>query len=230
MLSYHFAYLELSLIFLAIWIVFFLWRKDLRKEILFVSIVLAPMGPLNEILFYFNDYWRPEVFSYSYFGIEDLIYAFSIGGIGATIYYIFFGKKYSSPKFKTYPFYLSLFFMVGLPLELFANKVIGWNSIYVTCAFLALISVVMLILRKDLLWSALISAILFTILFGIIYIVWLYLYPNIFNDWWMTGNISGVSLLRVPIEEFLWSFCWGFASGMFFKFIRGVKAENYSIL
>lgn len=225
MLSYHYAYLELSLIFLVIWIIFFLWRKDLRKEILFVSLVIAVMGPLNEILFYFNDYWRPDIFTRCYMGVEDLIYAFAIGGIGATIYYVIFNKKYSRPKYTGYPFYLSLFFMAGLPLELFVNKVVGVNSIYVTCSFLVLITMIMLFLRKDLWWNALASAILFTLLFAVIYIFWIYLYPNVFTDWWMTKNVSGVSIFRVPIEEYLWAFCWGLSSGIFYKFIRGVAAE-----
>lgn len=225
MLSYQYAYLELSLIFLIIWILFFLWRKDLRKEILFVSLVMAPMGPLNEILFYFNDYWRPETFTSVYMGIEDLIYAFSIGGIGATFYYMVFNKKYSKPVYKGFPYYLSLFFMAGLPLELFLNKVVGVNSIYVTCAFLIVISIIMLMLRTDLWWSALASAFLFTVLFSLVYILWIKLYPNIFKDWWMIGNISGIQFLRVPIEEFLWAFSWGFTSALFYKFIRGVRAE-----
>ncbi|KKQ91174.1 MAG: hypothetical protein UT16_C0022G0002 [Candidatus Azambacteria bacterium GW2011_GWA2_39_10] len=52
-----------------------MYRRDLRKEMLTMSFVVAPMGPLSEF-FYLRDYWQPELFNGWSIGIEDLIFGF----------------------------------------------------------------------------------------------------------------------------------------------------------
>ncbi|MBU1017005.1 hypothetical protein KJ678_02465 [Patescibacteria group bacterium] len=59
---------------------------------LIMSLVIAPMGPLSE-LFYLRDYWQPKILTGRSFGIEDLFFAFTIGGIAAVIYEVSFRKN-----------------------------------------------------------------------------------------------------------------------------------------
>ena len=60
--DFQYAYLLGTLGFLLIWIVLFLNRRDLRRKMLTMSLLIAPIGPFSE-LFYLRDYWRPQLFN-----------------------------------------------------------------------------------------------------------------------------------------------------------------------
>ncbi len=95
MASYRYAYLSgVLLVLLPLWLFLFFHRKDLRYEILKVSLVIGIGGPLSELL-YMRDYWRPETFIGWPIGIEDFLFGFFIGGIACSIYEELFGKHYS---------------------------------------------------------------------------------------------------------------------------------------
>src|SRR3989344_2113188 len=74
--SFQYTYLLGDLFFLLIWIILFIFRRDLRKEIFIMSLVVAPMGPMSEF-FYLRDYWHPELFTGWAIGIEDLLFSFN---------------------------------------------------------------------------------------------------------------------------------------------------------
>jgi len=78
-------WLVFALIFLVIWIVLFLIKKGVRKEMLWASILTAPFG-LTEPLFV-PEYWNPpslfNLAAKTGFDIESLIFCFAVGGIGA---------------------------------------------------------------------------------------------------------------------------------------------------
>lgn len=89
----QYAFIIGNLLFLLVWIILFTIRPYLRKEMLIMSLIVAPMGPISEI-FYLRDYWRPETFNGLLIGVEDLLFGFTIGGITAVIYEAFFSRKY----------------------------------------------------------------------------------------------------------------------------------------
>ncbi len=67
-------------IVLVFWLVVFLFRKDLRKEMLLMGGLFAFLGPISEY-FFFQDYWQPILmFSFKIFNItiaiEDVIFGF----------------------------------------------------------------------------------------------------------------------------------------------------------
>src|SRR3989338_10389481 len=86
----------LTLIFLLIWIVIFIFVKRSRKEMLWASILTAPFG-LTEPLFV-PEYWNPpslfNLAAKTGFDIESIIFCFSIGGIGVILYEFFFKVKH----------------------------------------------------------------------------------------------------------------------------------------
>ena len=89
----QYAFIIGNLLFLLVWIILFTIRPYLRKEMLIMSLIVAPMGPISEI-FYLRDYWQPEFFNSMLSIIEELLFGFTIGGITAVIYEVFFAKKY----------------------------------------------------------------------------------------------------------------------------------------
>lgn len=93
--SYQYAYLIGNLsILLPVWSLLFYFRKDLQREMLGVSLFAGLAGPLSEF-WYLQDYWRPETFTGTLIGVEDFLFGFFIGGIGAVIYEEIFGKRFA---------------------------------------------------------------------------------------------------------------------------------------
>jgi len=209
-------------IFFIIWLALYIYRKKLRKEMLFMSILIAPLGPISQI-FYLRDYWNPNyLFSIFGFGIEDILFGFFIGGIAAVIYEEFFIKKIKKTKSETNStiFILAL---IGLALFLILNLASKINSIYASSIGFIVIASIILFKRKDLIKNAIISGILVSLIMFIFYLIYLTIFPTIISNWWQLEKISGILIIGIPIEELLWGFAWGFLAGPFYEFWKGKK-------
>lgn len=79
MVNYQYSYLIGSLIFLLIWLLMYLWRKNIRKEIWIFSLIFGVLAfPANYI--YLQDWWHPLTITRTILGIEDFILGFATGG------------------------------------------------------------------------------------------------------------------------------------------------------
>lgn len=168
-----YAYLIADLFFLGVWLIIF-WRvKHLRRPMLIMSLIAASFGPLSEI-WYFADYWKPEVaLPLPIIGsIEDLLFVFSIGGIGAFAYESLFVRglcNCEEKKLKREWFLLVFFAVIGTAMIVF-NNILGLNSIFASSMAMLIVAAVMLFLRPDLITNAigsafLVAAVMFTIYF-----------------------------------------------------------------
>ena len=83
-----------SLIILALWVVIYISKKGVRKEMLKMSLITMPFG-LTEPLFV-PEYWFPpslfDLAEKTGFDIESLIFSFAIGGIGTVLYNLIFKR------------------------------------------------------------------------------------------------------------------------------------------
>jgi len=224
MFEYQYAYLIGNLFFLVVWVVFFISRKDLRAEILLMSLLVAPLGASQ--YFYLRDYWQPEYFGNTFFGIfgfEDILFSFLIGGIAAVIYEEVFGKRHSKRHLKQHTLLMFGFSVVGVIWVFVGTILLDINSIYVTSALPVLVGIIIIVLRhdllKDALWSGLLTG---TLMFLFYFLFFNPLYPDILQDLWMLENVSGIMIVGVPIEEIMWAFSFGFVAGPTYEFFRGV--------
>ncbi|MES3032278.1 MAG: lycopene cyclase domain-containing protein [Patescibacteria group bacterium] len=221
----EYAYITGDLLLFCIWILFFIARKDLRKEMLLISIFSVPLGFAQ--YFFGADYWHPEyIFGHSFFGFEDLFYMFAVGGITGVIYEEFFGKKLAKHRVKSHPYFMLLFFVLGVLCFFIGNKVLNFNSIYVSSAIFLGCGIVTLTIRHDLFKHAFYSATFLAFLTLVFDILFLFLFPNFFKDWWELGNLSGIFLIGVPIEEILFAFMLGFIAGPMYEFVFGLRLKN----
>jgi len=221
----RYAYFIGDLFFLSVWFILFLRRRDLRREMLTMSLVVAPMGPLSEI-FYLRDYWRPELFNGWHIGIEDLIFAFAIGGIAAVVYEEIFGKKYTKRHLSSHPKWMLTVAVFGLVWMLVGNIILRINSIYVSALGFMIIGIFVLFFRHDLLKDALFSGLLVGALMFIFYLLWNFVFgDDLIQKWWLLKNISGILVLGVPLEELMWGFGWGFVAGPAYEFINGLRIK-----
>lgn len=82
---YQFAYLIFSGIFFLAWLSVFICRKDVRREMLVVSILFGLAGPFADFLLT-KDYWKPPTITNTSVGIESFLIGFFIGGVASIVY------------------------------------------------------------------------------------------------------------------------------------------------
>jgi hypothetical protein len=221
-----YSYLGYSLIFLAIWIIFYILRPDLRRRMLIFSLIITPLGPLSEVWF-LRDYWRrPTITGYP-ISIEDAIFAFAIGGIAYSIYKVFFNMTaiQSQDQPRRAWLVIAFFIITFLPLFLLTD-LYHINSIFSSALSLFLIAVLTWILRPDLLKSSIVSGLMIVVLFFLVYKAMQVIFPGAIEYWCMGCNPLGIRLSGINIEELLWDFMWGLAGSTMVEAVTGEKLQK----
>jgi len=218
----QYSYLGYSLIFLLVWVVFYILRADLRRRMLYFSLIIMPLGPLSEFWF-LKDYWRRSTITGYPISVEDAIFAFGIGGIGYSIYKVLFNM--SVPEGHKQPRgWLVIAFLIIIILPLFIlTDVLGINSIFSSTFSLLLIAVLTWILRPDLLKPSIVSGILVLVLFFLVYKAMQVIFPSAIEYWCMGCNPTGLRISGINIEELLWDFSWGLAGSIMAEAITGER-------
>lgn len=199
-----------------------------------MSLITAFFGPISEI-WYFADYWKPEIVLPLPFigGLEDLLFGFSIGGIGAFAYESLFlkGLCFCEKKKKREWFLLVFFAFEGLVM-IILNNLLGLNSIYASAIGMIVFAVIMLTLRRDLIIHAVGSAILVA---GVMFLIY-YLGQEFFPEghfwmeriWKLSGTSEGVILFKhIPWTEMLWGLSWGLVWGPMYEFLVGARTISF---
>jgi len=204
-----------SLILFLAWLVIFLLNKNLRKEMLWASLITLPLG-LTEPLFV-PEYWAPpslfNLAAKTGFDIESFIFAFAIGGIAAVLYELFFKTKHKKMskhemRGKRHKFHLLALFspaIIFLLLYLFTNL----NPIYSAIIAIFAGAIATILCRPDLKNKIFAGGFLF---FGIYFLFFLFLnliFPGWVEQTWNLSEISGILILGIPIEELLFAFAVG---------------------
>ncbi|MBR9691574.1 hypothetical protein GOV06_02210 [Candidatus Woesearchaeota archaeon] len=207
-------WLIFSLILLGIWFIIYLARPLLRKEILWVSILTAPFG-LTEPLFV-PEYWSPpslfNLAARTGFDIESLIFCFAVGGIGAVLYESIFKVKHKKMTMKEmhgkrHRFHkLAIIspIIIFLLLELLTNL----NPIYTASIAMFVGGIATILCRPDLKKNILMGGITFTILYFLFFLFINLIFPDFVNHWNLSA-LSGILILRVPLEEIVFAFTFG---------------------
>lgn len=227
-----YAYLILCGMYFLVWLVFFFLRKDLRFELLSISIFTMPLGFTEWI--YWTDYYRPEwLFPiFSRVGVEDLLWAGVVSGIGAVAYEVIARRReYHVRALKPgwmRDTWLLVIPVVGVLILYYGSQSLGINLMSISIAGVLVAVSLLIFWRKDLLQDAIVTGAFMVALTFTIYQVWLLLYPNIFSDFWHIENISGILFWGVPIEELLFLFAWGALIGPVYESIAGLKIRRFS--
>ena len=215
----QYSYLLFGLILLVPWIAAHVARPDLRRELWISSIATSPLGPIFQY-WYLRDYWTPQVLGPWSVGFEDVLFGFCMGGLGAVSYEVLF-KRARVPRYgQRNPVFFFIAFLFGV----LAHVVIipaGVNSIYVSMAVFALVTLIMLMARPDLVPVAIISGLALALLVIVSYQMVLVFHETLFTDFWQLENLSGRYVMRVPLEEPLWALSWGAFIGSAWKYGYG---------
>ena len=229
----QYVWLTWSLLFLVPWgIVFFLFPR-FRTKIWKASLYTAPFG-LTEPLFV-PEYWNPptlfDLAQRTGFDIESLIFCFGIGGIAVVLYDLMNPHKAADLEqhersAKRHRFHRLILFS---PFIIFTGlSFFSWNAIYPGIIAMLAGGVGTIWCRPDLfkrtgIGGAIFVAYYFIFLFGLEP-----LSPGYVARIWNLENLSGISLLGFPIEEFLFALGFGMYWSSVYEHIYWIQFDLWS--
>jgi hypothetical protein len=191
---------------------------------IWASLLTAPLG-LTEPLFV-PDYWSPpsllDLARTTGFDVESLIFTFGIGGIGAVLYDIFTGRalvaiptsQRQAPRHKLHYVAVTVPFLSFPLLYLFR-----WNPIYPAIIAMALGAVATMLCRPDLARKTWVGALLFVAFYSAFLLGVELTAPGYVARVWNLGALSGLRIVGMPLEEFLFAAAFGaYWSGVYEHF------------
>lgn len=232
---FKYAYFIANIFFFLIWLLIY-WRvKHLRRPMLIMSLITASFGPISEV-WYFADYWKPEIVLPLPIigGVEDLLFGFSIGGIGAFAYESIFVRgicRCEEKKLKKEWFLFVFFAVIGVSM-IILNNLLGLNSIFASSVGMIIVAALMLYIRPDLILNALGSAIMVAGIMFVIYYLGQELFPGghvwIERIWKLSETSQGVIIFKhIPWTEMLWGLSWGLVWGPMYEFLVGARTISF---
>ena len=229
--SYHYSYLVGVAIFWVAWIFCALLGKAYRSEMRWGTLIAAPMA-LTSLLFV-PQYWTPpSLFDLDLkirVGIEDFLWAAAVGGIAAIVGEISLGERLASirksrRKRHYAPFFVAAVVFLGLEFGL------HWKTMASTIVALAVCALVLAYLRRDLILLMLVSAASFTVLYFVLFLMVLALYPEFVHRYYNLPNLLGVFVLGVPIEELLFAATGGAVWSVAYEYVHGYRLERAGVI
>jgi hypothetical protein len=212
-----YIYLYGSLLIFLVWLVFYALRKDLRRQLWVMSLLTAPLG-LSE-LFFVPEYWRPLTVFKTPISLEDFLFSFVVGGVGAVAYEVFFARRIAViERGVGYYRQRSLVFLGPLSL-LVLWFFAGWRFMPSVLVGMLVTLLLMLVLRRDLFWPAIFAGGFLALLHLLVLLILRHFFPLMLLQWNVT-NLQGVLLAGIPIEEVLWAFLTGANVAVFYEFWR----------
>jgi len=220
-------YLILALCLLAPAVVIYAVRRDLRRTLAVAGLFGAAWGPLSE-KWYLEDYWHPQ--SVGTLGgvawVEDILFGAGVAAVASSIFAFVTNRRlivHAMPRHRGSAVAFVVMYvavMLGLRLHLKVNSIVVSCLVYLVCAFYIVAR------RRDLLSSAIGSALLMALVALIGYGVGL----NWITDgkavlqhiWLLNGRPLGVTILgHVPATEVAWYTCWGALLGPAYEYVEG---------
>ena len=157
------------------------------------------------------------------FMLQRAIVSFSFGALASTIYELFFHKRITPQKHPHRPKMIWLVF--GLLIFAIFYFLIKVDFVGSVIAALLYDIIILLIIRKDLIWDLIFSGFMLGILYFIIFsIIYRGIPGDIFNFWFSTNSV-GVTLLSVPVEEVIAVMLFGGLFGPLYVAIKDLKEK-----
>ena len=210
--------------FIFIWIILFTWRKDIRKEMLIMSTLWGFVGLIAGKI-YIKDWWCPLTIMGIIPSIEDFIFGFVIGGIASIIYQALFLKKMKriNKQYKTRNLnIISLLSLLGI-IFIGTVYILKVNTLIASILAWGVPLIIIYIRRKDLIKNSLISGLIITIIAVFIYQLTEIITPGWINLFWSFEFFGNLTILKIPLEEYIWFFLAGAFIGPLYEYWQEAK-------
>jgi len=219
---YQYGYLIGSLSILALWLVMYLWRKDVRREMLYISLIFGFIG-LTVDPIYALDWWKALTITGTMPGIESFIFGFSAAGVASVIYVEFSGKRIRlrrANKAREKRNNLGFLYLLILCAALFLGGIFifGLNSFEASFPAILVPTLIIWFKRKDLIADSLFSGALIMVISVIFYRIPEFFFPGWLQVVWNFEMLSGILLWGVVIEDIVWFFLAGLLIGPLYEY------------
>lgn len=209
---YQFAYLMGAVFWFLIWLILlFIWPRQ-RRAMIWSGLLLGGAGPISEYWF-LQDYWDPVYFvefqlgSWQ-FGLEDWLVMMAVAGVCTGV----FERRASVHGFAplssiTWRGITRLYgyCAVGLILMWLLGSLARIGSISALLFAITAVAGYMLATHRRLAPLSIRLAILAGAAYWLFYAgFFVPLFPGVFESLWKPEALSGIRLLGVPVEEFVW--------------------------
>lgn len=237
----QYAYLIGTLVLAVIFISIYLWRKDLRKVMLYSGLAYVVLLTIGYVLLFYLSvthnsprsitpgYWAPPTLfdlgrKTSGYAVEDLLFIFFNGGIAAALYEIIFSIKVSKRRDNKLRKSYAIWFVLLAGLLVF--KFTSLNAIYVLIAMQFAGAMGVFLQRRDLLLHSLAGGLLFLIFYSSMFLVFNLLFPNFIDNYYQLQRTSGAWFLGVPIEEYLYALSFGMLWAPLYEYEHKIKDKK----
>ena len=222
-------WLVFSLIFWGIWLVIFLFRKRLRKEMLLASLFTMLFG-FTEPLFV-PKYWSPpslfNLATNTGFDIESFIFAFAVGGIGSVIYEWIIKVRHkkmnqhemNSKRHRYHLLAIISPFILFILLELLTRL----NPIYSAVIAMFFGGMAAVFCRPDLKKKTFIGGFLFLGMYFLFFLFFNFVYPYAVQQFWNLNALLGILIFGVPLEELIFGFTFGMMWSSIYEHFKWYK-------
>jgi len=224
-MDYKYSYLFFDFLFFVPWILLFSHRKDLRKEMLVMGIVIA-IGSYLTANFWTIDWWRPQTISGTRVGIEDFLLGMLNGGVGVVLYEELFRKRLYKRNEKVHEFGILMLVFITLAIFFFSFYLLHFTSFFACIISGALFGFLLLLLRRDLFIPSLLNALLMLSLSLVIYNILIIVFPQFVERTYLFKTLTGIKLTGIPVEEFIFYFFFGLAIIPMYEYWQGLKLRS----
>lgn len=222
-----YTFLIFSLPYFFVYLIIFIFRKDLRYKLIVTGLV-GGIAPLITEPTFLNDYWKPPtILGIGKVSIEDIILGASIIGMSSTCCETILKKKLVK-KFNTKLILSLSYYLAGLFIFFYFNKEFDINSIF-TCSFgFLFFTIFVLLSRKDLIVPSILSSLFITIYTIIVYLALSIYSPLFWQKYWLLYNSPLKMMIfgRIPWTEILWYLSLGLIVGSYYEFTLGLQREK----
>lgn len=219
-----------SILFLPMFVIIFIRRKDLRPVMWFFGLVGIPSGCLIEYCFYGRDWWHAvRIFPIleGRLGPADVIYSFFHGAL-LTVSGLFFLQMKVNFNWRINDGMKQLI-KNGLLLAVFVTTVIfvtiqltGLPSFYIVSIVFTMTGFAIILLRPDLLKLSLAGALLTICWSAPVYFILNTVSPGWIESFWIS-NTGELRILGIPLLDLLWYASAGFGAGPVIPFLLNTK-------
>lgn len=229
--SYHYSYLVGTFIFWVAWVLCSVLGRQYLSEIRWGTLIAAPMALTN--LLFVPEYWTPpSLFDLDQkirLGIEDFLWAAAVGGIAAVVGEILLKERLATVRKARHkrhylPFVVAALVFVGLRFGF------HWKTMNSTIVSLAACALLIAFMRPNLTPLMLASAASFALLYFVLFLLVLALYPEFVHRYYNLSNLFGVYFLGVPIEELLFAGSGGAVWSVAYEYVHGYRLEAAGVI
>lgn len=224
---FDYAYVLAIIPLCLVWLLFFIFRPDLRREMVVMSVGIGILSVVTAYYWWTIDWWHPPTLTGTRVGLEDFVLGFAAGGIMAVAYEVLFAKRHYRMRRQCLhcPGQETLLLLLAfLTSWLFWG--VGVTSFWASTIAMLVTASVLFYFRRDLFINGVLSGVLMTLISLPSYAVIMLVAPTWISEVYHFEALSGLMPLGIPIEEYWFWFFSGLVFGPFYEYWQGERTRK----